>query len=1110
MSKREISGNIKNQNKPEKMYVVKRNGDKEPVYFDKIPVRIRQLCEYDLSIDPVEVSQKVIDGIRSGITTEEIDILAAESALHMSYMKPEYEILAKRLIVSNLHKKTNPGFSKVTNELFEIGILNESYANFVKNNSSKLDAMIVQARDYNLTFFGYKTLEKSYLNKNIEGETIERPQHMFMRVATFLRMPDMEAIKKSYDYFSLKKCTHATPTLFHAGYRCSQLSSCYLQSTEDELEKMYETITEGALISKHSGGIGVNISMLRSSGSRISSTGGHSDGIIPYMKVLNDMARHVNQGGGKRKGSVAVYLEPHHPDLIDFLQVRKNNTKEEMKCLDIHIGLWISDLFMKRLEQRGTWSFFDPNRVKGLELCYGEKYEKLYKNAEKEKLYEYQLPIIEVWKKILVSQMETGEPYILFKDHVNRKSNQINKGVIKGSNLCVHGETMILTRNGYYPIESLVGKSIEIWNGSQWSTVVPMQTGEDQQLLTVSFSNYTQLKCTPYHKFYIETSSKPADKNKIKIVEAKDLSQGMKIIRYDLGICEDSKEEMKYAYTHGLFSSNDLKDISYLELYANKKKLISYVDYISILSECDSKMRLRLPEDIEPKYRVPLNSSKNTKLEWLAGFFDGDGCVTCVNNIKNIHAISIHLEFLKEIFLMLQTIGINSSIVSKECVTQNFYRINIDPENLLNLIELGFETKRLDILNGRNPHHKTNKFVVVKSVKDYGETSDTFCVNEPLENKVMFNGILTGNCAEIAIYSDKNSTGVCNLCSIALPSFVDEETKTFDFEGLADVVEHLTENMNIVIEKNYYPIESARKNNMELRPIGIGIQGLADVFQMMDIAWSDQKALDLDKKIYATMYYHAMYKSCLLAQRDGPYEYFKGSPLSKGKFQFDLWGIKNPETLNGVLDWDMLREMVMKYGVRNSLLIAQMPTASTAQIFGNNESMEPYTSNMYVRQVLSGNFPVINQHMYEKLDSMNLWNQNNVNNIIQNGGSIQGIRELDDRTKEIFKTSWEIPMKIMLDHSVVRGPYICQTQSFNCFMSEPTVSKLSSLHMQGWKRGLKTGSYYIRRLSKVQPIKFTVEPVINTSSEENAKKQKIELDGLTPVCTDDVCLVCSS
>lgn len=772
----------------QRLYVIKRSGDREPVYFDRITVRNEQLCQ-GLDIDPTIISQKVADCIKPGIKTEEIDILSAETALYMSTNEPQYEEVAKRIIISNLHKKTIRDFSKVTESLKNLGLLDDNYYKFVMDNREELDNIPDYDRDYSFTYFGFKTLEKSYLSKDLNGNTIERPQHIWLRVATYIRMPDISKIKEVYDLMSQKYFTHASPTIFNAGLKCSQLSSCFLLSMNDQLEDMLDCMKYAGLISKYGGGIGINISMIRSKGSRINSTGGISDGINPFLKVWNSLARYVNQSG-KRKGSIAVYLEPHHPDIFDFLNIRKNNTKEELQCLDLHIALWISDLFMKRVKMDGEWCLFDPNRVKGLHEMYGDEYERVYLKAEEDKLYEKKIKARELWNEILIAQMETGEPYMLYKDHINHKSNQKNVGIIRGSNLC----------------------------------------------------------------------------------------------------------------------------------------------------------------------------------------------------------------------------------------------------------------------------------------------------------------------AEIVEYTDNDTIAVCNLCSISLPAYVDVENKKFDYEKLKYTVKLLTENMNIVIDKNFYPVENAKKSNMNLRPTGIGVQGLADVFQMLELAWSDNEAKELNKNIFAIIYYYSLETSMELSKKYGPYDRFKGSPASMGILQPDMWGV-TPVTVNGMLDWDKLRTDIITNGLRNSLLVAQMPTASTSQILGNNESIEPFTSNLYVRRVLSGDFPMVNKHLYKTLKTLNLWNEKNVNQIIKDKGSVLNL-DIPQRVKDIYKTSWELTMKLMIDMSIDRGAYICQTQSLNCFMADPTTEKLSSMFMYGWEKGIKTGMYYLRRRTKVDAIQFSI--MDKNDSNENVKPKK------QVVCTDDVCTMCSS
>lgn len=1044
------------------MFVIKRDGTKQNIQFDKITKRNEKLCK-DLNVNPIILSQKVIESIYPGIRTKQLDELSAETALYMSTYEPEYEILAKRIAISNLHKTTIEKFSDSCINLNKLDLLNSDYYNFVMKNKDYLDSVVDHSRDYDTTYFGFKTLEKAYLNKDVNGNLIERPQHMWLRVATFVRMPNLEKIKEVYNYMSCKYFTHATPTLFHAGLKYPQLSSCFLLSMNDQLEDMLECTKRAGLISKFSGGIGINISMLRNRGSRIASTGGKSDGIVPFLKVWNSLARFVNQGGGKRKGSVAAYLEPHHPDIFEYLNTRKNNTKEEDQCLDLHIALWISDLFMKRVENNQDWCLIDPNQVKGLHEIYGEEYEQRYLEAEAQGNYVKKIKARDLWKEILVSQIETGEPYMLFKDHINRKSNQMNRGVIRGSNLCVAGETKILCDDGYHVIKDKVDETVNVWNGKKFSETVVKKTGANQQLYTVYLTNGMKIKCTPYHKFYIQEGT--SKKSEIKMYEARYLTIDMKLENLELSKCEGNQNVLENAYYKG-----------------NNAEI--------------------------NKNTIPHDYNYESKLEWFSGFCDKECSVKKDLKIFTVF-FNLPKEFLEELFLFLQTIGIKSSINLSEIKDSlHPYELKINNNELYNLIQTGiyanyfktYEHQIIEIEEICRYNFVRVKGVVMEDVKE-----DTYCFTEPKEHKGVFNGILTGNCSEIVQYTDNDNVAVCNLCSISLPAFVNKETKKIDYCKLSDVVETLVENMNIIIDRNFYPVEQARRSNMEMRPTGIGTQGLADVFQMLEIGWDSKEAEIINKNIFATIYYHSLKKSMELSKIQGSYDYFNDSPASKGNLQPDLWKIE-PVSVNGTLDWIWLRKQIKKYGLRNSLLTSQMPTASTAQILGNNESVEPFTSNMYVRNVLSGNFPVINKHLYRKMKELNIWNKSNADIIIRDGGSVKNIVGMDNNLKNLFKTSWELSMKIMLKFSADRSPYICQTQSLNCFMADPTMPKLSSMHMYSWKLGLKTGMYYLRRKPKQQAIQFSLDPSMTTNGERPAKRLKKE----EVVCTDDVCLVCSS
>jgi ribonucleoside-diphosphate reductase subunit M1 len=807
--------------KASRIFVVKRNGRQEFVHFDKITSRIEKLC-YGLDrdyIDAPSITLKVIAGLYPGVTTVELDNLAAEIAATMTTKHPDYAVLAARIVVSNLHKETKKQFSEVIEDLFSmkheqtgvpIPMISEKYYRIIKDNAEKLDAAIVYDRDFQYQYFGFKTLERSYLLK-INGKTVERPQHMLMRVAVGIHGEDIDAAIETYDMLSQKCFTHASPTLFNAATPRPQLSSCFLLTmSSDSIEGIYDTLKQCALISKSAGGIGLNIHNIRASGSYIAGTNGSSNGLVPMLRVFNNTARYVDQGGNKRPGAFAIYLEPWHADVFDFLDLRKNHGKEEQRARDLFFALWIPDLFMKRVEQDGMWSLMCPNECPGLHEVWGEEFEELYERYEKEGRARKQVKAQQVWYAIIESQIETGTPYMLYKDACNRKSNQQNLGTIKCSNLCT----------------------------------------------------------------------------------------------------------------------------------------------------------------------------------------------------------------------------------------------------------------------------------------------------------------------EIVEYSSPDEIAVCNLASIAVNAFVKSD-KTFDFDRLKQIAKVATKNLNKIIDVNYYPVKEAERSNMRHRPIGIGVQGLADAFILMRFPFESEEAQLLNKQIFETIYYGAVEASCELAEKEGPYETYAGSPVSKGQLQYDMWGV-TPTSLH---DWDSLKKKVAKHGVRNSLLLAPMPTASTAQILGNNESVEAYTSNIYSRRVLSGEFQVVNNHLLRDLTELDLWSDDVKNEIIASNGSIQGIPEIPDDIKALYKTVWEISQKTVLKMAADRGAFIDQSQSLNVHIAEPNFGKMSSMHFYGWKLGLKTGMYYLRTKPAAQAIQFTVDKSkvkkeAQTESKESTETPAaagdmagIEKNLATMVCSinnRDDCLMCGS
>lgn len=771
------------------MFVLKRDGKKEPVMFDKITARVRNMC-YGLSshVDPVKVAMRVIEGLYDGVSTSELDNLAAETAATMTVQHPDYAKLAARIAVSNLHKNTKKVFSEVMADLYnyvnprtgkKAPLLSDETYNVIMAHAEKIDSTIIYNRDFGYDYFGFKTLERSYLLK-LNGEIAERPQHMLMRVAIGIHQEDIDEAIETYELMSKKFFTHATPTLFNAGTPKPQMSSCFLlQIQDDSIDGIYDTLKQTAQISQSAGGIGLSIHNVRATGSYIRGTNGTSNGIVPMLKVFNDTARYVDQGGGKRKGSFAIYMEPWHADVFDFLDLRKNTGAEENRARDLFYAMWIPDLFMKRVEENGDWTLMCPNECPHLFDTYGDEFEKLYTGYEKVGKGRKTIKARLLWEKILEAQIETGNPYMLYKDAANRKSNQKNLGTIRSSNLCT----------------------------------------------------------------------------------------------------------------------------------------------------------------------------------------------------------------------------------------------------------------------------------------------------------------------EIMEYTAKDEVAVCNLASIALPMFIDEDengTKFFNHQKLHKITKKITRNLDTVIDRNYYPVKEAENSNFRHRPIGLGVQGLADAFIMLRLPFTSDEAKKLNEEIFETIYFAAVTSSMEIAKAKEPYSSFKGSPMSQGEFQFNMWGVSEDE-LSGRWDWKALRKKVIKNGVRNSLLVAPMPTASTSQILGNNEAFEPYTSNIYTRRVLSGEFIVVNKHLLEDLVDLGLWDNEMKEAIMRANGSVQHIDNIPQELKDLYKTVWEMSMKDIIDMSRQRGYFIDQSQSLNLFMQDANYAKLTSMHFYAWKSGLKTGMYYLRTKSAVNATQFTV-----------SKKKTAEETPLTP------------
>ena len=1085
------------------MLVHKRNGSTEPVSKAKVH-RFLSLVSEGKTNGLVETIMK---GIPANISAPQLNTYFANTV-----QSAGYGLIAGRIEMMGIHKQTLPSF---TEAMLSLPLDPKFHA---KVQRLQLDDHILHNNDFTYDLFALRTLQRSYLMRNEEGQIIERPQYMLMRVAASL-YDTVEDIVNCYKALSAKEYTHATPTLFNAGMPKGQYASCFLGCMQDDsILGIFNTVKQCALISKTAGGIGLSISNIRSTGSHIQGAMGKSNGIVPMLRVFNETARYVDQGR-RRKGSFAMYLEPWHPDIEAFLDLRKNHGDENSKARDLFTALWVPDLFMQRVENDEHWTLFCPKTI-NLQEYHSEEFNQKYVEAE-ESLPGRKIKARDLWGKIIRSQIETGTPYVMFKDRVNSCSNQQHLGTIKGSNLCVAAETRILTDKGWFEIKSLENEAVQVWNGNEFTPTIVRKTGHSK-LLKVQCSNGTSLHCTPYHKFYIQ---KNYHSKKPLCVRAHELQEGMKIIKCQYPTIQKGKR-FKYPYTHGLFCADGTYQSQNIEprrctyqadhlcgrhqtfnpiypedgtcraqthgktpkiaLYGEKKNLMPYINIRSTSGKVNGNhIDVLLPKDMEDKFKVPMNACLEDKLLWLAGYFDGDGCLLSNQGCQTIQAVSISKAFLNDIKLMLQTMGVHSTIRDameegnrllpdghgnkKEYLCKETFRLMIASGGCEHLLDLGLNMHRLKLVH-YTPQRSATKFVTILSVEETNREEDTYCFKETKRGMGMFEGIITGQCVEVCEYTSPDEIAVCTLASMALPAFV---KGTFQFDKFGARVEEVVRHLDRVIDQTYYPLGEAETSNMKHRPMGIGVQGLSDVFQMHDMPFESQEALDLDAAIFETMYYHALKSSCQLAQEKGPHYSFEGSPASKGILQFDFYGIKPTR-----YDWDGLKQQIMTHGLRNSLLIALMPTASTAQILGNSEGTDPRTSNLYNRRVLSGEFMVENHVLRSKVNN---WEE--VKKVmLRDYGSVKNA-PISEKHKAVFKNVWEISQKYVIQHAARRQPFVCQSQSMNLHLAEPTPNKCSAMLFYSWKAKLKTGMYYLRSRPKVNPVQVNeVEDVCMSCS----------------------------
>ena len=1008
----------------------------------------------DQNIDPVIITQKICSSIYSGITTTELDNLASQICMGMITDHPDFGVLGSRIAISNHQKNTDESLYDVVVKLRTnkdvhgnlAPLVSEEYADIVYKNMSTIQDMIDMERDYLIDFFGFKTLEKSYLLKitlggNKKQKIVERPQHLFMRVAIGIHGTDFEKVKKTYDNLSLKRYTHATPTLFNASTPFPQLSSCYLLSTEDSVDGIFETITDCAKISKWSGGIGIHISNIRSNGSYIRKTAGYSDGIMPMLKVYNDTARYINQGGGKRNGSFAMYLEPHHADVFTFLDARKNVGSDEIRARDLFYALWVPDYFMECVEKNQDWYLMDPDACPRLNEVIGEEYKSLYKKYVEEGKYVRKIKSRELWEAIISSQIEHGMPYIGYKDHVNRKNNQQHYGTIKSSNLCVSGDTLIQVKISNkpdnIPIRNLLNQEVEVWNGKEWSKTVVKKTGENQKLLSVSFSNGSILKCTEYHKFYI------LENGEEKVYEAQELKTGMRIIPY-----------IKWSEFSGL--KTDVDDVCITNINECSEREDTYcfnepLEHKGIFNGVITGQCIEINEYSDKEEQAVCNLSSICLSQMLESPYFGDIQKTMKWYSLLTTEEKQKYKYYEEGKLKMYTLP--------DCVYCKLLKGLLKDCNL-EFEEIGEEeAEKLRIMS--NP---------------------SLSVVKPFETVPQLFSVIGDEVEHLGGYDDN--------WKILKPKI--------NYLHLRSLAYEMTQNLNKVIDINFYPTEKTRKSNMKHRPIGLGVQGLADVFFKLKLPFTSKESRQINKEIFETIYYGSMEASIDLAKEEGTYETYKGSPLSQGKFQYNLWGLKDAD-LSGMWDWGRLRNKLLKYGSRNSLNIALMPTASTASIFGNVESFEMITSNLYTRNVLSGVFTIVNKYLIKDLITIDMWNEDIKDRLIFDKGSVQNFKKMPKFLRDIYKTAFEEDQKILIKMSAERGVFVCQSQSLNLFFDKPSFQELTSCHFYGWKQGLKTGSYYIRTKSALTGQNFGLD----ANKEKKLKEEKV-------IEEDEGCLSCGA
>lgn len=1077
----------------------------EPFNVSLVQEKINKYSQ-GLKVDSDEVTKQVVSQLVDGMTTKQIDDLTISICEDWQTKHYDYTVLGGRILADRLSKEVGMDFKESlrVNKEFENSFVTDKLIEITENGIFNIQPDTQEET----SIFRVKNEYKKYcyrIKKNGKTVYTETPEYRRLRNALALWSDDLPKAIRTYERLRDNDYTHSGCINRNAGKIDAQLANCVLLSPTDNLSGKYGISDINGKVSNYAScnaGIGVGLSQLRVSGSNVKGQIGVADGYGLVMDNIKTIVKRIKRGN--REAAVAVYMDIWHGDVEKFLRGKKQSTVEDDRYTKLHFGLMVNNLFMKRVEANSNWSLFSPDKCPKLLRTYDREFEKVYLEYESEGLAIKTVKAQDLFRQILSALVETGEPYIANRDEVNKKNMLKNVGVVDHLNLCVSPDTLILTNQGYKVIKDLENKEITVWNGTQWSDTVVRKTGTNQELITLKFSNGQSLDCTKYHKFYIQTGYKAQASFSIEMKEAKDLKKGDKIIKFTTPVIEFDKE-LEDAYTQGFFSGDGCryKENNHIDLYGAKKDLIKYIKYVQIgnIDKKQDKVRVRIDKKYV-KFFVPSEFSIKSRLEWLSGLCDSDGTLCNNGNTQHIQISSIHKEFLLKIHLMLQTLGVQSKVTFNSLAQvrlmpdgkggKKYYdckasdRLLIGTHALNELMKLGFQTHRLKIKN-HIPNRNAEQFIKVVDITDNGKISDTYCVNEPLEHKVIFNGILTGNCLEIALPTMNGQVSTCNISNIVLPScIIDNPTKGFDFNKLKDLAYELTENLNKVIDITYYPTEEGKKANLDLRPIGVGIQGLADVFAMLNLNYDSQEAKELNKNIAETIYFGCLEASCDLAKKHGAYKYFEGSPYSQGILQYDLWEDKklafvdgeykvvssNPVKLSGMWNFDSLKEKIKEFGVRNSLVTAYMPTVGSGQILGNNASFEPFSQLITKNEAMGIRALTMNPHICKDLEGLGI--SRILKEIVNNNGSIQNVNGVPKNIKEKYRNCFEIPMKAQLEMSHDRSPFVDHSQSLNWYLklddfakmdnpeeeTEKFLQKLYTLHVIAWKLRLKSCSYY--------------------------------------------------